>query len=144
MTLFRIFDIAGSAMSAQSVRLNTTASNLANAGSTAGKAEDVYRARQPVFQTVMAGQPGAGADLHTAEAAAGVRVVDVVESNAPPARTYQPGHPEADAEGYVYTSNVNVVDEMVNMISASRTYQNSIEVLNTSKELLLRTLTLGQ
>jgi flagellar basal-body rod protein FlgC len=144
MTLFRIFDIAGSAMSAQSVRLNTTASNLANAGSTAGKPEDVYRARQPVFQTFMAEQPGAGADPLAAEAAAGVRVVDVVESNAPPARVYQPGHPEADAEGYVYTTNVNVVDEMVNMISASRTYQNSIEVLNTSKDLLLRTLTLGQ
>jgi flagellar basal-body rod protein FlgC len=144
MTLFRIFDIAGSAMSAQSVRLNTTASNLANAGSTAGRAEDVYRARQPVFQTVMAGEQGAAGDPLAAEAAAGVRVVDVVESDAPPARTYQPGHPEADAEGYVYTSNVNVVDEMVNMISASRTYQNSIEVLNTSKELLLRTLTLGQ
>lgn len=144
MTLFRIFDIAGSAMSAQSVRLNTTASNLANASSTAGKPEDVYRARQPVFQTVMAGQGGGAADPLAAEAAAGVRVVDVVESDAPPARVYQPGHPEADAEGYVYTTNVNVVDEMVNMISASRTYQNSIEVLNTSKELLLRTLTLGQ
>jgi len=141
MDLFRIFDIAGSAMSAQSVRLNTTASNLANASSTAGKAEDVYRARNPVFQTVMARE---GGDPASEGAAAGVRVVDVVESQLPPVRVYQPGHPEADPDGYVYTTNVNVVDEMVNMISASRTYQNSIEVMNTSKELMLRTLTLGQ
>jgi flagellar basal-body rod protein FlgC len=141
MALFRIFDIAGSAMSAQSVRLNATASNLANASSTASKPEDVYRARQPVFQTVMQGQ---GADLSTDAASAGVRVAGVVESQVAPARVFQPGHPQADAEGYVYMSNVNVVDEMVNMISASRSYQNSIEVLNTSKDLLLRTLTLGQ
>jgi flagellar basal-body rod protein FlgC len=141
MALFRIFDIAGSAMSAQSVRLNATASNLANAGSTASKPEDVYRARQPVFQTVMQGQ---GGEALADEASAGVRVAGVVESQVAPARVYQPGHPQADAEGYVYMSNVNVVDEMVNMISASRSYQNSIEVLNTSKDLLLRTLTLGQ
>jgi flagellar basal-body rod protein FlgC len=140
MDLFKIFDIAGSAMSAQSVRLNTTASNLANANSVAGKPEDAYRARQPIFQTVMQDQ---GADALTQDASAGVRVAGVVESTVPPARVYQPGHPQADAEGYVYMSNVNVVDEMVNMISASRTYQNSIEVLNTSKELLLRTLSLG-
>jgi flagellar basal-body rod protein FlgC len=141
MALFKIFDIAGSAMSAQSVRLNTTASNLANASSTAGKADEVYRARQPIFQTVMQGQSG---DLFSDEASAGVRVAGVVQSHAAPRRVHQPGHPEADAEGYVYMSNVNVVDEMVNMISASRSYQNSIEVLNTSKDLLLRTLTLGQ
>lgn len=141
MALFKIFDIAGSAMSAQSVRLNTTASNLANASSTAGKADEVYRARQPIFQTVMQGQTG---DPFSDDASAGVRVAGVVQSQAEPPRVYQPGHPEADAEGYVYMSNVNVVDEMVNMISASRSYQNSIEVLNTSKDLLLRTLTLGQ
>jgi flagellar basal-body rod protein FlgC len=141
MALFRIFDIAGSAMSAQSVRLNATASNLANANSVAGTAEEAYRARQPVFQTVMQEQ---GGDPFTAAASAGVRVAGVVQTQAEPARVYQPGHPQADAEGYVYMSNVNVVDEMVNMISASRSYQNSIEVLNTSKELLLRTLTLGQ
>jgi flagellar basal-body rod protein FlgC len=136
MGLLNIFDIAGAAMSAQSVRLNATASNLANANSAAGKAEDAYRARQPVFQTVLQGQ---GAD----PAAATVRVAGVMESQAPPPRVYQPGHPQADADGYVYMSNVNVVDEMVNMISASRSYQNSIEVLNTSKELFLRTLSLG-
>ena len=141
MDLFRIFDIAGSAMSAQSVRLNATASNLANANSVAGTPEAAYRARQPVFQTVMTEQ---GGDAFTEQASAGVRVAGVVENQAPPARVYQPGHPQADAEGYVYMSNVNVVDEMVNMISASRTYQNSIEVMNTSKDLLLRTLSLGQ
>lgn len=141
MALFRIFDIAGSALSAQSVRLNATASNLANASSVAGKPEEAYRARQPVFQSVMQEQT---TDALADAASAGVRVAGVVENQAPPARVYQPGHPQADPEGYVYMSNVNVVDEMVNMISASRSYQNSIEVLNTSKELLLRTLTLGQ
>lgn len=142
MDLFRIFDIAGSAMSAQSVRLNATASNLANANSMAGSAQEAYKARQPIFQTMMTEQ--ASGDPFADQASAGVRVASVVESQAPPGRVFQPGHPQADAEGYVYTSNVNVVDEMVNMISASRTYQNSVEVLNTSRELLLRTLTLGQ
>jgi flagellar basal-body rod protein FlgC len=143
MSMFKIFDIAGSAMSAQSVRLNATASNLANANSVAGSAEGAYRSRQPVFQTVMAGMgPGAGAMADPASA--GVRVAGVVQTEAPPPRVYQPGHPSADAEGYVYMSNVNVVDEMVNMISASRSYENSVEVMNTSKELLLRTLSIGQ
>lgn len=141
MALFRIFDIAGSAMSAQSVRLNATASNLANANSVAGSPGAAYRARAPVFQAAMTEATG---DPVADPASAGVRVTGVLESQAPPARVYQPGHPQADAEGYVYMSNVNVVDEMVNMISASRTYQNSVEVLNTSKELLLRTLSLGQ
>lgn len=137
MSLHRIFDIAGSAMSAQSLRLNATASNLANASAVAATPEAAYRARSPVFQTVLEGQ---GNDA----ASAGVRVAGVIESQAPPARVHQPGNPLADAEGYVYMSNVNVVDEMVNMISASRSYQNSIEMLNTSRDLLLRTLTLGQ
>ena len=137
MALFKIFDIAGSAMSAQSVRLNTTASNLANASSATGKAEDAYRARQPVFQTIMDQQSNN-------PASASVAVSQIVESQVPPTRVFQPAHPQADEDGYVYMSNVNVIDEMVNMISASRSYQNSVEVLNTSKELLLRTLRLGQ
>ena len=137
MGLFKIFDIAGSAMSAQSVRLNATASNLANANTAAGRADQAYRARLPVFQTVMDEQ---GLDPATA----GVSVAQVTESTVPPQRVYEPGHPQADAQGYVYLPNVNVVDEMVNMISASRSYQNSVEVLNTSKDLLLRTLSLGQ
>ena len=137
MDLFRIFDIAGSAMSAQSVRLNTTASNLANANTAVGTAAEAYRSRQPVFQTVLDEQGGEFA-------AASVMVAGIVKSAVPPARVHQPGHPAADAEGFVYRSNVNAIDEMVNMISASRSYQNSIEVLNTSKDLLLRTLSLGQ
>ncbi len=137
MGLFKVFDIAGSAMGAQSVRLNTTASNIANANSIAGSPDEAYRARQPLFQTVLDEQSGNGAS-------AGVRIAGVVESQADPAKIHQPGHPQADADGYIYMSNVNAVDEMVNMISASRSYQNSVEVLNTSKELLLRTLTLGQ
>lgn len=137
MGLFRIFDIAGSAMSAQSVRLNATASNLANANTAAGRADQAYRARQPVFQTVMDEQA-------LDPASAGVRVAQVTESTVPPQRIYEPGHPQADAQGYVYLPNVNVVDEMVNMISASRSYQNSVEILNTSKDLMLRTLGLGQ
>jgi flagellar basal-body rod protein FlgC len=132
-------------MSAQSVRLNATASNLANANSVAGSAAAAYRSRQPVFQTVMAGMgAGAGAGAMADPASAGVRVAGVVQTDAAAPRVYQPGHPSADAEGYVYMSNVNVVDEMVNMISASRSYENSVEVMNTSKELLLRTLSIGQ
>jgi flagellar basal-body rod protein FlgC len=138
MSLFRIFDIAGSAMSAQSVRLNTTASNLANANTIASSAETAYRSRQPVFQTVMDNSVGANPE------SAGVRVAGVVETSAPPAKIHEPGNPLADADGYVYMSNVNPVDELVNMISASRSYQNSVEVLSTSKELLLRTLSIGQ
>lgn len=137
MALFKIFDIAGSAMSAQSVRLNTTASNLANASSATGKAEDAYRARQPVFQTIMDQQSNN-------PSSASVAVSQIVESQVPPTRVFQPAHPQADEDGYVYMSNVNVIDEMVNMISASRSYQNSVEVLNTSKELFLRTLSIGQ
>lgn len=135
MSLLKIFDVAGSSMSAQSVRLNTTASNLANANTAAGSRAEAYRARHPVFQTVM--------DDAT-DASVGVRVSDITTSDAEPTKVHQPGHPEADADGYIYQSNVSPVDELVNMISASRSYQNSVEVMNTSKELLLRTLRLGQ
>jgi flagellar basal-body rod protein FlgC len=143
MSLFRIFDIAGSAMSAQSVRLNTTASNLANANTVAGSADEAYRSRQPVFQPVLEDQLDPSA-TQGGGASASVRVAGVVQSDAPPVRVHQPGHPAADEEGYVYLSNVNVVDEMVNMISASRTYENSVDVMNTSRQLLLRTLSIGQ
>jgi len=134
MADYSVFSIAGSAMSAQSVRLNTVASNLANADAVAGSPEAVYKARMPVFETV---------DLDAA-GNAGVRVRDVIESEAQVQRRHQPGHPAADAQGYVYAPNVNVVEQMVDMISASRTYENSVEVLNTSKELMLRTLELGR
>ena len=136
MSLFKIFDIAGSGMSAQSVRLNTTASNLANANSVSTTAEGAYRARHPVFQTVL--------DRAAGSPSAGVRVLGVTESQVPPLRVFDPGNPLADEQGYVFKSNVNIAEEMANMISASRTFQNNIEVLNTSKELMLRTLNLGR
>ena len=137
MSLFKVFDIAGSGMSAQSVRLNTTASNLANANSVSTTEVEAYRSRQPVFQTALDRAGGNGAS-------AGVRVLGVAESNATPQRLYEPGNPLADEQGYVYKSNVNIAEEMANMISASRSFQNNIEVLNTSKELMLRTINLGR
>jgi len=137
MPLSNIFDIAGSAMSAQSLRLNTVASNLANADSVASSPEQAYRARNPVFSAMMQGM-GRNSE------SVGVRVQGVTESQAPINKQYAPGNPLADATGYIYTTNVNPVEEMANMISASRSYQNSVEVLNTSKQLLLSTLKLGQ
>lgn len=137
MSSFKIFDIAGSGMSAQSVRLNTTASNLANADSVSGDPAKVYRARHPLFAAIKA---GIGAD----QSAAAVKVLGITENQAPAAVRYEPGNPLADAEGNVYAPNVNVVEEMVDMISASRAYQNNVEVMNTSKEMLLATLKLGQ
>ncbi len=134
MSTFRIFDIAGSALSAQSVRLNATASNLANANNVAGSPEDVYRAREPVFSVATDAQGEV----------AGVRVMDVQTATAEPQKLYQPGHPLADGEGYVYAPSVNVVEEMVNMISAQRSYQSNVEVFNTVKDLTMRTLTLGK
>lgn len=141
MPSLSIFDIAGSGMSAQSVRLNTTASNLANADSVAATPEASYRAKHPVFQAV--GPPSGGAPGGASSGAA-VRVAGVIESTDAPERRYQPGHPLADAEGYVYTPRVNIVDEMVNMISASRSYQNDVEVMKTARDLLLATLKIGQ
>ena len=139
MGMFRIFDISGSAMSAQSVRLNTTASNLANANTVASSPDAAYRSRQPVFQTVMNNSAVAAAPE-----SAGVRVAGVVETSAEPARLYDPGNPMADKDGYIYMSNVNPVDELVNMISASRSYQSNVEVMNTAKSLLSKTLQMGQ
>ncbi len=134
MSLFNIFNIAGSGMTAQSQRLNVVASNLANVDSATGPDGKPYRAKQVVFSTVpIAGQQGQG-----------VKVSAVVEDNAPMKVMYDPKHPMADAQGYVTLPNVNPVDEMVNMISASRSYQNNVDVLNTSKTLLLKTLTIGQ
>ncbi|MEW6100052.1 MAG: flagellar basal body rod protein FlgC [Pseudomonadota bacterium] len=134
MSMFKIFNIAGSAVSAQSQRLNVVASNLANADTVAGPDGQPYKARQVVFQTVLMGEQGS----------AGVKVDQVVEDNAPGRRVYAPSHPQADAQGYVTYSNVNAVEEMVNMISASRSYQNNVEVMNTAKALLQKTLQLGQ
>ena len=134
MSLSNIFNVAGSAMSAQSQRLNTTASNIANADSAAGPDGQVYRSKQVVFAAV----PMGGAE------SSGVAVQQVVEDSAPPKMVYDPSHPLADANGYVAMPNVNVVEEMVNMISASRSYQNNVDTMNATKSMLLKTLTIGQ
>ena len=143
MSSFKAFDIAGSGMAAQSVRLNTTASNLANAESVSGDPNTVYKPRHPIFEAVRA-QLQAGALGQNADNGAAVKVSGIYESQAPATQRYEPGNPLADANGYVYAPSVNVVEEMVNMISASRSYQNNVEVMNTSKDLLLATLRLGQ
>jgi flagellar basal-body rod protein FlgC len=146
MSSFKAFDIAGSGMSAQSVRLNTTASNLANAESVSGDPNRVYKARHPIFEAVRA-QLQASAkqgQVNGDNGNAAVRVTGIYESQAPATARYEPGNPLANADGYVYAPAVNVVEEMVNMISASRSYQNNVEVMNTSKDLLLATLRLGQ
>lgn len=137
MSLFNVFDVAGSAMNAQSVRLNVTASNLANAGSVSGDPSKVYRARQPVFSSF-------GDTLNNQTGISGVRLDGIIESDQPLNVMFQPDHPEADENGNVYVSNVNTVEEMVNMMSASRSYQNGVELINTSKDLLLQTLSLGR
>lgn len=136
MSLFNVFDIAGSALSAQSIRLNTIASNLANADVVSSTPESTYHARYPVFSTVL---DAASMDSE----AAGVKVDGIVESAVAPRQEYFPGHPLADAEGFIYRSNVNAVDEMANMISASRSYQGSVDAMNTTKQLIVRTLSLG-
>lgn len=137
MSLYSIFDVAGSALSAQSLRLNLTASNLANMQNVAGTPDEVYRARHAIFR---AETPSFESALN----ASGVRVLGVFESRAQPIKRYDPGHPEANEQGYVYAANVNSIDEMADMISASRSYQSNLEVINTTKELLLRTLSMGQ
>jgi flagellar basal-body rod protein FlgC len=137
MSFFRIFDTAGSAMSAQSVRLNTTASNLANADTVASSPEAAYRAKEPVFAAI---QQGLGKNTETS----GVRVTGISESQLPVGSRFEPGNPMANEDGYVFTPNVNPVDELVNMISASRAYQNDVEVMNSAKQLMLKTLELGK
>jgi flagellar basal-body rod protein FlgC len=134
MSMFSIFNISGSAISAQSQRLNVVASNLANADAVAGPDGQGYKGRQLIFETTPMGNDGS----------LGVRVTGVKESNDPMKRIHNPSHPSADTDGYVTQSNVNPVEEMVNMISASRSYQNNVEVMNTAKTLLLKTLQIGQ
>lgn len=141
MSLLRVFDVASSAISAQSQRLNVVASNLSNADTVAGPDGAAYKARQVVFQTALMGPPG---QQSGAGASVGVRVSTIAEDNTPGRRVLDPKHPSADAEGYVTYSNVNPVEEMVNMISASRSYQNSVEVMNTARSLLQKTLQMGQ
>jgi flagellar basal-body rod protein FlgC len=133
MSLFNIFNVSGSAMSAQAQRLNVVSSNLANADSATSASGQAYRAKQVVFEAV----PVDGGN-------AGVKVQQVVEDASPLKQVYDPKHPMADDKGYVLMPNVNVVDEMVNMLSASRSYQTNVETMNAAKTLLLKTLTLGQ
>ena len=135
MSNLPIFDVAGSAMTAQQVRLSTVASNLANADSVSGKAEDTFRAKMPVFET----QPVAGDP-----ALAGVKVQTVTESTTAPLKRYEPGNPLADESGYVYAPDIDPVAQMVDMISASRSYQANVEVFNTAKELAVATLSMGR
>jgi flagellar basal-body rod protein FlgC len=137
MGLFSIFDVAGSAMSAQTVRLNTVASNMANADVVSDTEAGAYHARQPVFSAVMKALGGNPASVP-------VEINGIVESDAPINKQYSPEHPDADKDGYIFMSNVNMIEEMANMISASRSYQSNVEAANTSKQLLLETLRLGQ
>ncbi|MCK6390863.1 MAG: flagellar basal body rod protein FlgC [Azonexus sp.] len=136
MSLFNVFQVSSSAMTAQSMRLNTVASNLANADSIVSADGQPYRAKEVVFQATPMGANGAVSQ--------GVKVSQVVESAAPARMVYDPKNPAADANGYVAFSNVNVVEEMTNMISASRSYQTNVEVMNTAKTLLLKTLQIAQ
>ncbi len=137
MTLFTVLDIAGSGLSASSVRLNTTASNMANAHSVSSSEGDTYRARHPVFRSIMDDA------IALDGATVGVEVLGIVASHAPLRLEHRPDHPMADGNGNIFRPNVNMVEELANMISASRTYQTNVEVMNASKTLAMRTLSLG-
>jgi flagellar basal-body rod protein FlgC len=137
MSLFKIFDTAASGMSAQTLRLNLVSSNMANADAVSSSIDQTYRARQPVFQTLLD-------QSYPDAAASGVRMAGVVESQAPLIQEYAPDHPLANEEGYIFRPNVNMVEEMANMLSATRSYQGNVEVANSAKQLLLATLRMGQ
>lgn len=137
MSLLNVFEIAGSAMSAQTVRMNVTASNMANLDAVSSSDGETYRARHPVFETVYSDSMKNGLSN-------GVRVAGIIESQAPLRKEYHPAHPKADDKGYVFFPNVNSIEEMTNMISATRTFQNNVEIINASKQMLLRTLSMGQ
>ncbi len=139
MSLYNVFNIAGTGMSAQSLRLNTTASNIANANTVSSSVDQTYRARQPVFAAELTKAAGAQQGE-----SAGVKVLGVVESEAPLNIEYSPNHPQADENGYIYKPNVNIMEEMANMISSSRTYQTNVQVADAAKQMLAKTLQLGQ
>ena len=138
MSLFRVMDIAGSALGAQTVRMNTTASNMANANSASSSIEQTYKARHPIFSQLV--------DDFSIEQdpSVGVKVDGIIESDAPLRQEYSPNHPLANEEGYIFMPNVNAIEEMANMISASRSYQTNVEIMEASKQMLQQTLTLGQ
>ena len=137
MSVFKVFDVAGSGMSAQMLRLNTVASNLANAETIVTNPEEVYKARHPVFASILQ-------EAGNADQVATVKVSEVMEEQTAAIPHYRPNHPLSNAEGYVYSPDIDTVAEMADMISASRSYQNNVEVLSTAKEMILRTLQLGQ
>lgn len=151
MSLNQVFDIAGSGMSAQSIRLNTTSSNIANAETASSSTDDVYRARKPIFSAIQQQMMGGNGDGFTDAGfsrdelqSSGVSVDGIVESDVGLEQRYQPEHPKADQDGYVYYPNVNVVEEMADMMSASRSFQTNVEVMNTAKSMMQRVMTLGQ
>ncbi|HCU66585.1 MAG TPA: flagellar basal body rod protein FlgC [Rheinheimera sp.] len=136
MSLYRVFDIAGSGLTAQALRLNTTASNIANANTVSSSIDQTYRGRHPVFAAEL--------DRAQEQQGAGVKVMGIVESDAPLTTEYNPSHPMADENGFIYKPNVNVIEEMANMISASRSYDANVQIADAAKQMLSRTLTLGQ
>jgi flagellar basal-body rod protein FlgC len=140
MSLFSVFNTAGSALNAETIRLNTTASNLANAESVNGDSTKIYKARHPVFQTMM---DDTATNFDGEDAGVGVRVLGIVESTAPPLMRYQPDNPLANKDGYVFSSNVNSIEEMTNMISANRSFSTNVEAINTARDLLLKTIQMG-
>ena len=136
MSFDKIFGIAGSALNAQSVRMNLTASNLANAGTVSGSEQEAFRGKRPIFKAILEQQgPGQAVDYQ-----GGVSVAQIQDDPTPVRRVMDPGNPVADKEGYVFTSNVNEMGEMVDMMAASRSYQNNVEVINTARQLMMRTL----
>ncbi|MGF1699343.1 flagellar basal body rod protein FlgC [Photobacterium makurazakiensis] len=138
MSLFNIFNVSGSAMSAESVRLNTTSSNLANANSVSSSADETYKARHPIFAAALQNAS------YQREDSVPVQVKGIVESQKPLRAEYNPDHPLANGEGYIYKPNVNVMEEMANMISASRSYQSNVQVADASKQMLMQTLQMGK
>ena len=136
MQLDNVFGIAGTALNAQAIRMNTTASNLANAGTVTGKENEAFRAKRTVFKTIMEGQQKA----HEQGYAGGVRIEKITDDPSPIRKMSEPGNPMADKEGYVYLANVNEMTEMVEMMAAARSYQNNVEVVNTTRQMLMRTI----
>ena len=137
MASFQVFDIAGSGMTAQSLRLNLVASNMANVDAISSSIEQTYRSRQPVFRALLE-------EFKPHSVGNGVKMVGVVESQAPLVREYAPDHPMADEQGYIFRSNVNLVEEMANMMSASRAYQNNVEVINAARQMMVGLINLGK
>jgi flagellar basal-body rod protein FlgC len=137
MSLDNIFGIGGSALNAQTVRMNAVASNLANAGTVAGSDSEAFRGKRAVFKAIMADQLNGNSNENNK---GGVKVTEITDDPSPIKRMHDPGNPQADKDGYVYLSNVNEMTEMVEMMAANRSYQNNVEVINTARQLMMRTL----